>query len=416
MNSKLKSIGIKVNPFYLYSIALISILLMYNLNWSELYPKISFTSYIFFVITIIITTILGYHLQKKLDCMENIKKNELNVNFITIIIVILLVADFIYAKSIPLVEIAIIKKANYTHFDFRGIPLFHGFLISFISFFAIYLFDKFLSEKNLKYLYLFLINLLPSILLYNRGMFTMILISCLSVFAITKLKSFINLKYIIILIIPILIFLYGFGVAGNLRQNKDIKDINKIYTNSDYIMYVGEASENFKSSIVPKSFFWSYLYMTSPLANLENTIQSKPPYVAVNLENTIKFLNYSILPNFISEKLNIPYEEATLITPSLTVSTAFSEAYTFLGWIGIIALFIYWILMVFVYIIVMPKSSAYFITGISVLNTITVLNFFDNMMVFSPLSFQLIYPILFMLIFEKDIISYYYKKFKRKLG
>ncbi|MCU9809877.1 hypothetical protein LEQ06_18025 [Paraclostridium sp. AKS46] len=147
MNSKLKSIGIKVNPFYLYSIALISILLMYNLNWSELYPKISFTSYIFFVITIIITTILGYHLQKKLDCMENIKKNELNVNFITIIIVILLVADFIYAKSIPLVEIAIIKKANYTHFDFRGIPLFHGFLISFISFFAIYLFDKFLSEK-----------------------------------------------------------------------------------------------------------------------------------------------------------------------------------------------------------------------------------------------------------------------------
>ncbi|MCU9809876.1 hypothetical protein LEQ06_18020 [Paraclostridium sp. AKS46] len=83
----------------------------------------------------------------------------------------------------------------------------------------------------------------------------MILISCLSVFAITKLKSFINLKYIIILIIPILIFLYGFGVAGNLRQNKDIKDINKIYTNSDYIMYVGEASENFKSSIVPKSFF-----------------------------------------------------------------------------------------------------------------------------------------------------------------
>ena len=59
---------------------------------------------------------------------------------------------------------------------------------------------------------------------------------------------------------------------------------------------------------------------------------------------------------------------------------------------------------IFIYRILLDKDSCFFITGISILNTIVIFNFFDNSFNFSGLNFQLIYPVVFSIMLDKKYI------------
>lgn len=412
----MKKIGVKFNPFYLYSLTVLAILVLYNLGWSNIYPKLSIASYAFLIATIIISVAVGFSLDKKFIGQNTIERNRLNLRFITILIYIGFVLEFIYEGQVPIVEILILKS-DFNYLGFSGIPTFHVLLVTFNSFITIYVFNKYLEENNKEYLILFILNLIPSMLIFNRGMLTMIILSCASVYILAKMNGFLDLKTLAILMIIGMIFLYIFGVLGNIRSNKDYYIGNDI-TNSDYIMMVGDASERFRESIIPKPFYWGYIYITSPLANLEKTIQNNNRVQTFTFDNITQFLVHSILPDFVSNDLNIESQKADLITPSLTVSTFYSQGYLSLGWTGMILLFLYWLIVVVIYRLIVPYNSAFFISGLSIINTITMVNFFDNMLIFAGLSFQLVYPILLMFLVEKGygnkILEYLKCKINRK--
>lgn len=416
------NLNISLNPYYLYSISSLLILVLYSLGWSDLYPEISLMTKCFFIISSIISLIFGYLFDKKFvksksdEIIFSNKKVEnksyLNIKNITIAILIANVVEFIYSGAIPFVEIAILKN-DYLYLEYGGIPTFHVILFTFNAFFAVFIFHRLLIENKRSYIIYFILNLLPSALTYNRGMLMMIGISCVSVFVLEKWEGLLHIKRIVILAILGIIFIYFFGIAGNIRSNSTY-DIDVKSTDSRYIMMVGEASKEFRHSIIPNPMFWGYIYMTSPLANFETNVNY---YENANLDidSVGKFINKSIMPDFISKRIDgffdYDYDEVKQVSPNLTVSSFLSDAFVNLGWIGVIAIFVYFIVLVWIYRFLLGENSSFLITGMSILNTITMLNFFSNMFTFSGLSFQLIYPVIFTMIYKEG----YWRDLSRKL-
>ncbi|MEJ0029481.1 MAG: hypothetical protein WDO15_03565 [Bacteroidota bacterium] len=85
----------------------------------------------------------------------------------TIFIYVLWIADFIYEGGVPLIKILFHLPYNYRLF---GIPSLHVFIVTFSSFFTVYLFHLYLSKRTRLLLILYLVNLSAALLIYSRAM------------------------------------------------------------------------------------------------------------------------------------------------------------------------------------------------------------------------------------------------------
>ena len=152
-NEFLEKIGIKFNPFYLYCMTVVIILVLYSFNWSNIYPKLSIYTYIFLISTVLISFFVGRIIDKKIGD-KSIKNTygKINLKLATIAICLGFIIEFIYAGCIPLVEILIIKS-DFNYLTYTGIPTVHVLLVTFNSFIAIYAFNNYLIDKNKDTLY-----------------------------------------------------------------------------------------------------------------------------------------------------------------------------------------------------------------------------------------------------------------------
>lgn len=310
------------------------------------------------------------------------------------------VAEFIYHRNFPL--LAVFTKIPLSYHEF-GIPTFHVFLVTFNSFFSIYLFQMILSEtRKRKYLIIFYIStLVPSLLIMNRGMLVMILISCLFVYLIKYQRQITSRKIAGLLAIGLL-GLYLFGVAGNVRVNNSYQTNTSLF-NNDLFMQIGGASEDFKQSLIPKEYFWGYIYLASPLANLQETINEFEFKEDINIPDSLKLTITQMLPDFISKRIVALYDfeipSGKQITQELNVSTAFTQPFVILGWVGISLFTLFIFTFAFFYILLLKRlNSEFFIIGVAIINTMFLFNTFTNMFAFTGLSFQLVYPMLFTLL------------------
>ena len=340
---------------------------------------------------------------KALKNSNIIKYNDLpyksSYEWVTYAILIGFVIEFMYHRNIPL--LAILTNTNLSYHEF-GIPTFHVILVTFNSFFSIVLFHSLLSKKtNRKNLIiLFVLTLIPSILIMNRGMLMMIIMSCIFVYLI-KYENKINIKKISLLSILLVVGLYFFGVAGNVRVNNTYQTNTSPFDNSLFLN-IGGATEDFRNSIVPKEFFWAYIYISSPLANLQQTIDHYEHEEDLTLSDSAIFGITQLFPDFISKRVvslyDIEIPNVHQITPELNVSTAFAQSYVILGWVGVSLFIVLIFIFALFYIILLKKiNSEYFVVGLAILNTIFIFNAFTNMFSFTGLSFQLIYPVIFSL-------------------
>ncbi|MGP6148698.1 O-antigen polymerase [Priestia flexa] len=382
------------NPFYVYTITFTSIIILYGLGWSNLFPNIKLSLIIFFIYTFFCSIIFGYVLKKKnVITYKKIEGESGNEKFITFLIFIGYCLEFIYNGGIPLIQV--FTNTNYEYKTF-GIPTFHVILLTFNSFYATYLFHLYLSSKEKKVLFNFLILLLPTILIYNRGALIIILISC--AFMLLLMNGKMKLKLIITLFLSSLITMYLFGLMGNVRLNNSVNDVVDVdQLSSELILNIGYADESFITSKIPNEYFWGYLYVTSPLANLQATIDDKS-----QLHTSYRFTEFftsEILYDFISKRINALYEidreKMVQVAPSLTVGTFYARSYVYMSWFGPILMYLFMSIVIYVYIRIVNANSKYFVTGLSILNTLILLNSFENMFSFSGLSFQLVYPIIF---------------------
>ena len=397
------------NPYFVYSYSILLVLAVYQLNWSDIYPTLNIELLLFLLITGIVSLIIGIFVKRK----QFIKFEEVDFNkkyyYVTVAIFVGYIIEFIFHRNIPLISIFTNSGLGYKDF---GIPMFHVILVTFHSFFTIYLFHVYLSVRKRNILIVYLIMLIPPLLIVNRGMLVIILMS--SVFVLLYQIKKLNYKYIVSLGAVGIVFLYCFGLFGNLRVN-DSYDRDVSVFDSTIIMDVGGASEDFKDSIIPNSVFWAYTYIASPLANFQHTVNHAEFDESI-YNNIPDYMTSQLIPDAIGKRINGSYfdepVELNLISRELIVATIFAEGYVLLNWAGPIITFFYLIGISLLYILILKKyNSPFLITGMALMSSLFLLNSFDNMIKFSGLSLQLIFPLLFILY---EVVKEKRRKWKEK--
>jgi len=381
-----------LNPFFVYILGFSISLLVYQLGWSNLYPKISFQLLVFLLLTFLYSFFVGWHVYEKKIIVYHEVRRDKNIPTIAAFIVLGCFLEFLYVKHIPLLSILSGKEYDYRTF---GIKSFHVFWVTFSSFYSVYIFHVFLSTRKKKYIIIYFLMLAIPLLIFNRGMFLLILSSSLFVYLFSTRK--LHFKFIIVSVLLVLTLFYLFGLTGNLRvshQNGRVENI----TSSDTILAIGDAKSSFRESIIPKAYFWAYIYISSPLANLQKTIRGSDS-VDLTFGRVLSFINSEILPDFASKRisrfLGIERVNIKQITPALTVGTVYARSFVYLNWLGLLLMFAFTAFGSFLYIMLLRRNNVFCTTGIAILNTLILFNAFSNMFSFSGMSFQLVYPLLF---------------------
>ncbi|UHG91716.1 hypothetical protein [Spirosoma oryzicola] len=369
------------NPFFCYIFSFGLSLLIYSWGWSELYPALTVEIVIFLLTSFLIAIIAGRRVGNRIK-FKTIGIDEANWKII-VFILLGYILEFIYNGGIPVY--LLFKGNDIAYMDF-GIPTFHVLLHTFTSFYTVYIYHQYISNRNNKLLILLFLLLIPNILIVNRGALIMTLTACLIIYLLSIGR--VVVKRLLILFIGACIFFYGFGFLGNARSfNGD----------STALLKVTKVSDDFTDGFIPNEYYWFYIYASSPFANFQNaTITSvKHKY------DVLTFVTWELLPDFISKRI-VPIDEDLegknrldySIHPTLTVGSIYFEPFIRMGWYGPIIVFLFYTAIVFSYIKLFPTDSKYFITSVAILCVISIFNIFENMINFSGLSVQLIFPIL----------------------
>jgi hypothetical protein len=373
------------NPYIVYAFGFLLTLVIYTFQWSGLYPPLSFQLFFFITITALFSLLTGLVVHK--TNYASYTKISYSAKTLWAVTTTILAGYFIecaYMGTIPLM--AIINGSNYDYTTF-GIPTFHVILVTFNSFWSVFVFHNYLSSRKKHLLLCYGLCLFPAFLIFNRGMLLLNLASGLFVLLMSARRV---RRMILLMLFFVIGILFLFGLAGNIRitQGKSINDV---------ILNLGEATDKFRESDIPKEFFWSYLYITSPLANVQETI-NKHDISSFSLRKFGTFANKSFLPDFISKR-NIyftePIEHVDQISVGFTVGTVYGTSYAYLGWWGMYIMYFFLLLFNLFVIVVLSKNSIFFVTGIAILDCIMLFSIFDNMFAFSGLSMQLFYPLVF---------------------
>ncbi len=297
----------------------------------------------------------------------------------TIIIIVGFMAEFLYEGHVPIIDE--LTGSVFTYKDFIGIPTFHVFLVTFAEFAVVYFFYCFIYEKERKqrrqFLLLSLFVCLFLITLYNRAVLLNVIIMC----TLMKLSAFKKLKirYFVIVVLFGIFVLWGFGVFGNIRSGAHWDD-------SSYIIGVAHIDISKFPAFIPKEFSWAYVYIVSPLGNLNDQVLNVAP--TYNLEGFL----YFIFPDAVSKRIFPSVDTSfALAQPLLTVCTGFAGVYKYGGFGGMFFLLICLAALVFFVGKLTEKRSELFIVSNSILCCILLLMFFDNMFILSGYTFALVY-------------------------
>jgi hypothetical protein len=291
--------------------------------------------------------------------------------------------EFLHFGGIPFILLLVKLSVNYHDF---GIPTFHVFLITLAHFYLGYAFARFKDSQKRIYLIMTAIILLNDILIVSRGMFIfgIFIISFIQINYFNKLKTI----HIIALALTIYLFSIGFGLLGQYRSASG---------NEKYVYQIFGANKTFYNANISSAYLWMYIYIASPLANLQKTINENPL-----IQNDFKGL-------FINEMLNevvskrVDYSKGSVthnyrIAPYLTVGSIYFAPYNRMGWFGMTSIFLFLLIYIIVYRLLLIRFSRFDLTGIAILNSLILLCLFDNMFK-EAFAITLVFPVFF------DILS-----------
>lgn len=373
------------NPFLIFALSFLIVLLIYSLGWSTLYPALSSSVLLFLFVFFVYNIFLGIKMHK--FCVPNLKYIHISKLSSRMLLFFYLgwILVFIYNRGIPLLQL--INDPTGGMAEKAYIPTFYVVIYSFSCFFTTFTFQNYIFSKKKHFLFHFIFSLLPQILMVSRIGLVCSLISVLFIYlySLQKLRK----KVLFGASLFILLALYLFGIIGNLRS---------VVFQGDGLAQGTNATTSFLESPIPNEYYWTYIYGASPLANFQNIVlKTSVPITKLDFKT---FSVYYYLPDFITNRLEEvlqvekPYPENKFIIPFLNVSTIYTTSYLTLGWLGPYLILFSYSLFLIMYILILNKKSPYFLTGIAIISTIFFLSIFDNILTFSAISFQLIYPIL----------------------
>ncbi|MFC1237550.1 O-antigen polymerase [Vibrio sp. F74] len=158
--------------------------------------------------------------------------------------------EIYYSKGVPLLWTIMGSGRLYTDF---GIPSFHGVMNACFLQLVTGLACLGIKKRNKIHFIIILLLLVWPILMFGRG----ILLSALvQIFVVSAFYIKIKIRHYIYLTILAVLFILGFGVIGDLRQN----------ANPFEYLVVSDYEGFFKA--LPTGFLWFYVYLTAGISNL----------------------------------------------------------------------------------------------------------------------------------------------------
>lgn len=382
-----------VNPFFMYCISWTIVIVVYNFGWSEWFPKLSSNLFFFLFLSVFLSGLVGFFFQKnnyffyrpiKIANKKNIKKS-------LVVLYFLLIIEFFAARSIPLLGY-ITGNIVVQYVDF-GLPIIHVIVVNGFSFLFLYLFHAYISNEdksnNSFFRICLFIALLPALLMVNRAVIMYCFFGAALIYLMSRENLYKSLAKISVMGVFV-IFLFGF--IGNVRTNNN--------ENNEVILTLGKATDSFKNSIFPTEFFWTYLYIASPLSNLQSTVNdNESPAIVYSESEVFSLVINCLTPQIISKRLDVPKKAISKEIDVFNVGTVYAQPFAILGWVGVSIVYFFTLLFIIFNLSFVSLKSDYFVTTLTIINTIIFFNIFENMFVFMGLVPQLLIPII---LFLKD--------------
>lgn len=374
-----------INPYFCYVIAFAFATVVYLLGWSSLYPRLTTPLILFIAASCLLHALAGRWWNQRHKVSFQPIQPFFNPLVVTGLIYLLWIVEFI-DQGIPLLKLLLHQPFNYRVF---GVPSLHVFLVTFSSFYTLHLFRCYLHHRSRLLLSLYLINLFAAVLIYSRAMLFFNLTGSLFLWLFSSPRLswlwYVGLSFTIVLLF------YFFGVLGTIRDSAE----SNVPYNTSLFLQTGGATSQFRSGLVPKEFFWSYIYISSPLANLQTNIDSR----ATELDGHpfLEMANNEWVPDALSKRINNlagwkrPREAA--IPGPFNVSTVYSRSYSYLGWFGMMLTAALVLVVPVVYRRLLDFQPHFDLEGMAILCTMFLFLVYDNTLRFTGLSFQLFYPL-----------------------
>lgn len=391
------------NPYISFAGAFSFALLLYSPHLSSMFPALSATVYVILGLSITISLLAALLTQERIDkirgagqCILEQRKRSSAFRILICLTPFALLEIALYPK-LPIVTA--IHGAAMGPKDFiveYGIPTVHAIIIALCQITIVQGINELFvgSTARRKALIAVLSSIALLVIFLSRGALVISLMAALYC-NFSRLKSF-SLKNISITLCILTISLILFGRIGDLRSG-----------GSDYILSTGGANTDVFGAVVPSEVFWSYVYLTSPLANLERTVQTRPIDKGINFD---ALFTLDIVPDVISKRMSGSLAQWTnerpLINSAFTVGTIFSRPYYFSGMIGSFLIFFWWAFVTRLSLLFARKSQAYTTTILGFTNVLGFFCVFTNTVVFSSIMGPIIICALLGLLsrLRKDVV------------
>lgn len=231
--------------------------------------------------------------------------------------IVLTAVDVVFSGGLPIVWLLTGNSKTYTEF---GFPVIHVFLTALLAVLALGKFGLYLLYGNRRRLLIPALQIFWGIIILSRAL---IMGSVMQAAVLWLCLRGINPKRVVQVFVVSVLVVLMFGYLGDIRSG------------SATFREVARPTSNYPEWL-PSGVLWFYIYITSPLANLVHTTEMSKPVDDPFFSRTILFMFPAPVRNALYGR-QFSEDEAgagDLVTPTLTVSSAFVGPYLDYGFWG----------------------------------------------------------------------------------
>ena len=375
---------IRIQPLYVMCVWPILAFGLYALKWSDLYPEARWDGVIFLVVVVTVFGLFGRLTSAGVSAPQPRRTSAVPV--------VMIVGYFLIASLVNggIPAILIMRGQPYDIYSF-GLPNLHIAMLAFSGYYGTRLFADFVKTKSRRSLVLYFLIVGWLLLIASRGAVSFLAFSSLVVLLMAMRISVVRVAG---LAVGLALFLLGFGLFGNRRLAFQISQANGRPAAPDAILDFAGASDSFIQLGIPASLMWSYLYLSSPIANLMAAFDYTRGSLCGPRCDFPGLIAYGLLPDVLGVRLaNLlgltKFDKgAFLMRQDLTASTIFGSA---IGYAGLIGAVLVMLALLALSLLTLRRFDGSDIreVGLALLCTILFFSFFENMIAYSPLSLQL---------------------------
>ncbi|AXL13005.1 hypothetical protein DXT68_13290 [Microbacterium foliorum] len=373
------------SPFALMPLWILAAGVLYLLGWSDLLTPLRADTGLFLGVVAVAFAILAQRHPGDQQPRSALPLNSGAVALITAYFI----GAYVKNGGVPILQL--LSGAEYDVYAF-GIDGLHIAMLCFTGYYGVRAFRVFLDTRRLRDLAVFgwVIVLLATIA--NRSAVSFLVVACMIVYLRVRRLS---ATWIVMLVVVGVVFVYGFGVFGDLRLAHQIEAATGVPAARDAVLRFSRASEGFVASGLSPSWLWSYTYFTTPVANLNAAFGHAAGQLCSQTCGLPTVVLYDFIPDVIGERLGgvLGVEDfdksVFLVAPDVTASTLFGSAVGAAGLVGGLGMACVLAVVAIVALRLLAGSRLY-VEGVALLGTIIFFSFFENMVAYTSLFGQLV--------------------------